>query len=124
MMKNNSISPLEELRQEKEIVRRECAESEERLADHWSHFKDNAGSLIFYSAINSIMKGFGFGGKKESEDKPETRSNSLVNGLLSSLTTYYPLIWDMVQPMLIRFAMRKIKSIFSRKKKKRKDDDD
>lgn len=116
------LTPLEELRQEKEIVRRECAESEERLAGHWVYLSDNAGSLLFQSALNAVLKKFGFGGTSSKSKKEEEVSTS--NNLLAGLTAYYPVIWDLVQPLIWRFVVKKIKSIFSGKKKKRKNGDD
>lgn len=121
-MMKNELTPLELLRQDKEMIRRECAEKEDRLAEHWSYLSDHAGSLIFQSAVNAVLRHFGFGPK---EKPKEGESEGIVSsGLLSTLTAYYPIVWEFVQPMLIRFVIRKIKSIFSRKKKKKRRDDD
>lgn len=119
----NKLTPLQELRQEKAIARQECAESEERLAGHWSYLSDNAGSLLLKSAINAVLHQFGFGSKEKAK---EDDSNRIVHsGLLGNLIAYYPIVWEIVQPMLFRFVIKKIKSIFSgKKKKKRRDDDD
>ena len=42
----------------------------------------------------------------------------------SGLMAYDPLVWEMVQPLLWRFAVKKVKSLFSGKKKKKRKDDD
>lgn len=118
----NKLNPLEELRQEKVILRKECAESEERLAEHWSYLSDNAGSLLFQSAMNAVLRKFGFGGL--SSDRKQEEETSTSNSFIGGLSAYYPVIWDLVQPLLWRFIVKKVKSIFSGKKKKRKDDDD
>ncbi len=126
-MKNNSISPLDELRQEKEIVRRECKESEERLAEQWNYLSDNAPSLLLNGAVNGIASWLGFGsrvGQKSKEQEHETESSGFMQNILGGLTAYYPLIWEMVQPMLWRFAIKKVKSLFTKKKKKKRSDDD
>lgn len=132
-MTKNKINPLEELRREKEIVRREVAESEGRLADHWLYLSDNAMPLILHSTINGIsgMLGLGFRiGQKnirreKEETEAETGSTGIIQSLYNNLVMYCPLVWEIAKPMLIRFAIRKIKSLFTRKKnKKRKDDDD
>lgn len=120
MMKNR-LTPLEELRQEKELVRLECKEGEERLSEHWAYLSDNAGSLIFQSTINSVLSVFGFGGSSKSKKRQKETSTS--SGLLSGLTAYYPVIWEIVQPIIWRFVIKKLKSIFSGKKKKEKDKD-
>jgi hypothetical protein len=119
-MMRNKLTPLEELRQEKAIARRECAESEERLGKSWTYLSDNAGPLLFQSAMNTVLRQFGFGPKEKSKD---TDSDGVVHrGLLGTLMAYYPIVWKIVQPMLLRFVIRKIKSIFSGKKKKKRRD--
>lgn len=128
----NKLSPLDELRQEKEIVKRECIESEDRLLDQWSYLSDNAGSLIFNGLVNSIVGKLGFsnriGGSQAKEKDEEQQDSSplgIFHNVVNGVSAYYPLIWEIVQPMLWRYAMKKVKSIFSgKKKKKRKDDDD
>lgn len=130
-MKKNKISPLEELRQEKVMVKKEVEECEDRLAESWLYLTDNAGSLLLQGAVNGILHKFGFGGshkKIEAEDREhEGTSSGIGHGIINTLSAYSPMIWEMVQPMLIQFAVNKFKSIFTRKKKKkkkRKDDDD
>lgn len=128
-MMKTKMNPLEELRQEKEIVRREVAESEERLGDQWAHLSDNAVPLLLNAAVHGIAGMFGFGRRAEQKDarrieEPEGPSG-IFQTVFNSLITYYPLIWEIAQPMIIRFVINRIKSLFTRKKKKkRKDDDD
>lgn len=127
-MTRNRINPLEELRLEKEIVRREVAESENRLAGHWDYLSDNAMPLILNSVIHGVAAMFGFGRRKEQKDTRETEesvgSSGFIQNVFNGVMAYYPLIWEIAQPMLIRFFVNKIKSLFTRKKKKRKNDDD
>lgn len=124
MMKNKR-SPLEQLRQEKEILRQECADGEARLSEHWTYISHNAGSLAFNSIVNTVARKLGFGGfKDDSQDQETTASTGFAQSAFNGLLAYYPLIWEFVQPMLIRFAIRKFKSLFTRKKKKKKDDED
>jgi len=128
-MMKNKISPLEELRREKEIVRGEVAECEDRLAGQWSYLSDNAAPLILNSAIHGIAGMLGFGNRqavKDTREQKETSGSSgIIQNVFNGLITYYPLIWEIAQPMLLRFAINRIKSLFTRKKKKkRKDDDD
>jgi hypothetical protein len=115
-MMSNRLTPLEELRREKEIIRRECKDSKERLAEHWLYLSDNAGSLLFQSAVNTVLGAFGVGGSKKKKQEEISTSNSLLSGL----TAYYPVIWDIVQPLIWRYLVRKIKSLFSGKKKKKR----
>lgn len=128
----NSITPLEDLRKEKAAIKQDCALAEERLAAQWLYMKDNAGSLIFNSILSSVLHSLGFGGPSKSEEKNISRVSSnrggtigFIQNMFSGVSAYYPLIWEIVQPMLLAFAAKKIKSIFTRKKKKkRKYDDD
>lgn len=123
------LTPLEELHREKEIVRRECEMSEYRLKDQFSYLSDNAVSLLFNSAVNSIFGKLGFssriGQSKEKEEEHSQQSSlGIFQNVYNGLAAYSPLIWEIVQPMLWRYAAKKIKNLFSGKKKKRKDDDD
>lgn len=123
-MKQNKISPLEQLRQEKAILQNECKEGEDRLTGYWNYISSNVGSLFLSSAIGSVRRQLGFGGSSTKEgiasssDKAKGSSSGLWQGVLGGVIAASPLIWELVQPMLMGFAMKKIKSIFSRKKKK------
>lgn len=126
-MTQNKITPLDELRQEKEIVKREVAESEARLSEHWSYVSENAVPIILDGAVNGVARYFGFGGRlisKNEKSEEDTGSTGIFQNVFGLFSAYYPLVWEIVQPMLFRYAMKKIKSLFTRKKKKRKDDDD
>ena len=116
---------LDELRQEKAILRQECAESEARLSEHWEYLSDNAPLLIINSAVSGVTSWMGFGGKQNKEKEAEvSESTGVLQTAWSGVMAYYPLVWEIVQPLLWRFAVKKIKSLFSGKKKKRWKDDD
>lgn len=129
-MKQNNITPLEALRNEKEILKNECSESEERLAEHWNYMTNNVGSLLFTSALTSIRNKLGFGPSKHDDEESEESSGSsgVLKGVLGGLLAASPFLWEMTQPMIMGYIMKKIKSLFSKKKKKKKksseDDDD
>lgn len=123
------VNALEDLRREKEIARLECQESEAQLAEHWEYLKDNAGSLIVQSATVSIARKLGFGGLFGSKDKDQDGQEQqgtlgVMQNVWNGVVAYYPLIWEMAQPFLIRFATKKIKSLFSGKKKKKRRDEE
>lgn len=116
---------LDEIRQEKEILRRECADSEARLSEHWEYLSDNAPSLLINSAVSGIVGWMGFGSRQNKEKGTEvSESAGVLQTAWSGLMAYYPLVWEIVQPLLWRFAVKKIKSLFSGKKKKKRRDDD
>ena len=118
-MKQNKITPLELLRQEKEIVKREVNDSEARLAGHWNYLNENIGTLLFSSAINTAFRKLGLKASKESENKAEkAQSPGIFQSIFGGFMTVSPLIWELVQPMLMGYAMKKVKSLFTRKSKK------
>ena len=119
-MMENKMTPLEQLRQEKVIAKREVNESEDRLAVHWNYLHDNLGALLLNGAVNAAFKGLGFKSshKEETVAKSKVQSPSLFKTVLGGLTAASPLIWELAQPMLMGYAMKKIKSIFSGKKKR------
>lgn len=128
-MEKNKLTLLDELRQERDIVKRECNESETRLSEHWEYFSDNAPTLIIDSAVTGITRWMGFGHKEKKRketDFEETESTGIVQSIFGNLSAFYPLIWDMVKPMLWQYSVNKVKSFFTggKKKKQRYDDED
>lgn len=122
----NKTTLLDELRQEKEILRQECAESAARLSEQWEYLSDNASSLLINSAASGVTRWMGFGSKQSKDNGTEASEPAgLIQMAWSGLMAYYPLMWEMVRPLLWGFTVKKIKSLFSgKKKKKRKGDDD
>lgn len=131
-MTKNKRTPLDDLREEKKILKQECSEREEHLAEYWEFINDNAGSLIIDSIIETAKRKLGLAPSKTSSRKDQSdqhpataeASGSNDTGFMHTIKTglqmTYPLIWEIAQPMLWEFAIKKIKSIFTRKKKKRK----
>lgn len=129
-MKTNKITPLDELRQEKEILKAECAEREERLGEYWEYINDNAGSLILDGIVYTFKKKLGIIPSKSAsrknysdENLPAESANDstgFMHTIKNGLMMTYPLIWEIAQPMIWEYALKKIKSIFTRKKKKKK----
>lgn len=128
MTQNDKVDILEELRREKELVRREVKDSEGRLAGHWTYLSDNAMPLILNSTVNGIsaMLGFGYRTTPKSAALPKqpTESTGIFQNIYGSMMAYSPLIWEIAKPMLIRYAVNRVKSLFTRKKKKKNRDDD
>lgn len=126
-MKQNNITPLEQLRQEKEIARQEVLDSEARLSGQWVYMRNNLSVLLVNSVIDTTLKGFGLKSSKSDSNKAknkdeELQSPGIFKSVLGSMAALSPLIWELVQPMLMSFALKKVKSIFSGgDKKKRKD---
>lgn len=113
----SKLSEIEELRLKKNELIQECRLIEEDLKYRTSYAKSNVGSLLMNTIVSSAKNGFSDlfipGSKKK---KKESSKSSL--GIGSILATSTPLIWEIVQPLLIGIAVKKAKSIFTRKKKK------
>lgn len=134
LMKKIEMTPLDELRREKEVLKAECSEREERLGEYWAYINDNAGSLIIDGVISAVKSKLGLTSSKKSSQKQQDESfpakfqehdgTGFMNTIKTGLQMTYPLIWEIAQPMLWEFAIKKVKSIFTRKKKKKKKKDD
>ncbi|MDR2954468.1 MAG: hypothetical protein LBV43_05260 [Prevotella sp.] len=114
------ISPLDELRKEKELAKIECEASEVVLAEQWAYLGDHAVSLVFNSILHGVTDKLGFGSKEQSKSQKVIGSGGggFLNNITSNLGAYYPLLWDLLRPVLWAFAVKKVKSIFTGKKKK------
>lgn len=130
-MTKNKRPPLDELREEKEILKRECSEREDHLAEYWAFINDNAGILIMDGIIDTVKQKLGLAPSRSSSVKnhpdqqlpaetDESNDTGFMHTIKSGLQMTYPLIWEIAQPMLWDFALKKIKSIFTRKKKDKK----
>lgn len=125
-MANNKIKPIDALRREKQFLREDCASNEENLTLYWRYINHNLGSLLLHGAISGVRNRLGFGTKqkaivRDNEDEVAgSGANGLFQGALGGLMAASPMIWELVQPMIMNFAIRKFKSIFTGKKKKDK----
>lgn len=119
-MIQNELTPLDELRQEKAVLKQEFLDSEERLANQWSYVRQNIGSIIFYNSMKGLGRQFGLV-KKGSSTESVSTSSGFMSNMYSSFQAYGPMIWEITKPLLMKYAFKKMKSIFSSDKKKRKD---
>lgn len=106
------LSEIEKLRLEKAELIEECHQYEERLLDRWIYTKENLGSLTVNSIFASAKMGLsdlfgGFFGSKETEEDSKASS-----GFIKTIMVISPIVWSIAQPLLFKFALRKIKSIF------------
>ncbi len=93
--KTNKISPLEELRIE------------------------NAGSLLFNSAVNGAKKSLGLASPKSKglvkKDEEAEEPKSVLSNLWGMTKASWPLLLEIAQPMVMAFVMKKVKDKFSGK---------
>lgn len=124
MNKNKELTPLQQLRLQKSRYKKLYLADEERLSKNWNYLTNNTSTVIF----NTI-----FGGSKRTQENKEGLQERIqtpfgsigsFSSVFSGLAGSLPIIWEVVQPMLISLAIKKIKGLFSSKKKKRKKNDD
>jgi len=118
-------TPLAKLQHKKELIRLESTIQQQKLDQHLSYMKDNAGSLAL-SGLSSML----FSGSKSSSPKEEKKqpllstTASLPLGILKSLSYgkgLVPIVLEIAQPFLITWGLKTVKNlitgIFSKKKK-------
>ena len=126
---NGSLTPIERLLANKYDVEAKCIMQEKKLQDDYKYIQNNASSL-FLSGLSSLLFSSG-----QTKKKPETQSVALIdkkqstqNDDLFSLSNVaaitqnmIPFLWGIVQPLLIKWSIEKVKSwligLFTKKKK-------
>lgn len=115
-MKNNKIeklSPLEELRQRKLVLVEECQQDEERFFKAVDGFKNSWKGLL----LNSILSSSKSATRSFFSSSKGTKNSNTVaegGGIVQKLV---PLVWTILQPILMKVVMNKIKGLFVKTKK-------
>ena len=134
-------TPLNKLQAEKRELEALCKKQEERLAVHARYLQDNAGSLLL-SGVSALLSSTGTPKAEKAESAPRPQSFAkrpaaapAAPGLPMGLSTllkvpkmvsigagWMPLAWEVAQPLLITWSIKRVKRIiggaFTRKKKK------
>ena len=114
------MSEIEQLRLEKNKLTQECKLHEEEFKYKATYSKNNFGSLLLNTIVDSAKNGFSELITPSSKKKKKTTNESSSSfGFGTILATTAPLLWEILQPLLIGIAVKKAKSAFSRKKKKK-----
>lgn len=121
----NNQTPLQKLNSEKERVRRQCKEQEEKLSAQFGYFQDNAGSIMlsgFSSLIFPKSKSSSSPAKSDLQQKESEANEALAMGLsdyLSIAKSMMPTLWDIARPLLISWgiarARRMVLKLFHKK---------
>lgn len=126
MKKSDKISPLEELRAEKEQLKSEFAATEEQMLAHVDYVANNFGSIL----LNTFLGSFGQHFKKSSsannannsstqdEQTESINSSSVMQTVWAGLQVTYPYLIEIAKPIVLAFVTSKIKGIFTKKNKK------
>ncbi|RHJ92608.1 hypothetical protein [Parabacteroides bouchesdurhonensis] len=120
-------TPLEKLISDKERIQKQCRIQEQKLNGDFSYIQENAGSLLL-SGISYLLFP---GSKSTTKSNTTTNTNTEVarqTGLSLELSDYLsigknmlPLLWDIAQPFIMTWGIKKAKNIISNiftKKKK------
>lgn len=123
---NKRLTPLEKLNFDKQRLLQESRNQEQKISEHFSYLQEHAGSLIF-SGITSLLFPSSKSTAKKEESKPAHAPNALpavslgAADYLSIAKGMLPLAWDLAQPLLLTWGIKKAKKwlthlIFGKKK--------
>ncbi|WP_233202072.1 MULTISPECIES: hypothetical protein [Parabacteroides] len=124
---NNKQTPLEKLISDKERIRKQCKEHEQKLNEDFSYIQENAGSLLL-SGVSSLLFPKTRSAAKSGENTTTQNDNGDLPAVplgfsdyLSITKSMLPLAWDIAQPFIMTWGIKKAKnllrSVFSKKKK-------
>ena len=108
---NNQQTPLEKLISDKERIQRQCKRQEQKLNEDFSYIQENAGSLLL-SGLSSLLF---------PSNKSTTKTNDKNTAPVSIAKGMIPIAWDLAQPFIMTWGIKKAKKWFSNllfKKKK------
>lgn len=120
------LTPLEKLNFDKERLQQACHTHEEKLSDDFTYLQENAGSLILSGLSSMLFPSTKSNTSKEASsgtpDATSTPGLSLgMSDYLSMAKGILPVAWDIAQPFLFTWGVKKAKNWFShllfRKKK-------
>mgnify|MGYP000178748542 CR=1 FL=1 len=116
---NNRQTPLEKLISDKERIQRQCKRQEQKLNEDFSYIQENAGSLLLSGLSLSFPE------QLTSTDKNKRQEHSSRNGwttlhrfrgspdYLSIAKGMIPIAWDLAQPFIMTWGIKKAKKWFS-----------
>ena len=118
-------TPLEKLLADKERISQQSRLQEQKLNEGISYIQENAGSLLLSGVSSLLFSGSGTAGKNKKLPLPI--HSQAVNvpvasfGLADFLSIgkmMIPVMWEIAQPLIISWCIRKLKNIFAGKKRK------
>ena len=123
---NNQLTPLEKLTFEKRRLQEECRLQANKLNDDFAYIQENTGSLLM-SGLSALL----FPHSKQTASKGKRTSSNTVpaatpvdfglSGYLSIAKGMLPVVWDVVQPIIMTWGIKKAQKwlvgLFSSKKK-------
>ena len=115
------LTPIEKFMADKKEVEAKCSIREKKLYDDFEYIQKNASSLIL-SGLTSLLFSSGHTKKKPEtqsvaliDNKQSTQNNNLLSlsNLLVVAKKMIPIVWEIVQPLLINWGIKKAKSLLT-----------
>ena len=127
-MSTYKLTPLEELRLEKKLLREERAIASRRLAYQLQYLNDNWGSMLTKGITSSVksklvetMDTLSVGSSRSVTPFVTRRGNPWINFALSNLPLLGSITWGVAKPAILAFAAKKVtSSLFGRKRRTKK----
>ena len=117
-------TPFEKLLAEKERIRQQSQKQEQKLNEGLSYLQDNAGSLLL-SGVSALLFS-GSATAKKNKALPASEHSQAVHAPTTSLgladflpigKMMIPVLWELAQPLIITWCIRRLKKAFSGKKR-------
>ena len=107
-------TPLEKLLADKEQIRQQCWLQEQKLNKAFTYVQEHTGSL-FLSGLSALLFS-GSDASKKAKTLPTASDNAPTVSLgfadfLSIGKSMMPVIWEIVQPMLIAWGIKKVQKL-------------
>lgn len=124
---NQKISPLEELRAEKEQLKAEFSATEDKILSQIDYASNNFGSIVMSALLGSFSKHTKKSDtNKHREDAPlnseqsVNASSTVMETVWAGLQLTYPYLIEIAKPVVLSFVTNKISGLFKKKKNKSK----
>ena len=108
-------TPLEKLLADKEQIRQQCRLQEQKLNEAFTYVQENTGSLLL-SGLSSLLFS-GSGTSKKTKALPASGDAPTVAlgfaDFLSIGKSMMPVIWEIAQPMIIAWGIKKVQKIIT-----------
>ena len=110
-------TPLQKLLSDKEQIRQQCRQQEQKINERLAYFQDNASGLLLSGVTSLLFSGAGGAAKKDKASLSSGHSQATVSlGLSDYLSigkAMGPVLWEIAQPLIITWCIRKMKKIIS-----------
>ena len=118
---NKQLTPIEKLLADKKILKEKCRKQEKKLNDDFTYIQNNATSLLL-SGVSALFFPPKNTSKTTSDKQLSITSDTENNNTSKSQLSIYeyftvaksllPVAWEIVQPMIVAWSIKKAKSFF------------